>query len=206
MNIKKLICIVCSAAILLALTACGEKSDSDKAGDPSSAASVPNKLITLGNTTVKEISEKLEALDLEDGFTLSLAEDRLGGEYAYVKYELLDSSKKTLATISSGSDLENKAASFAVGWNYAENTSELNAKLLDASKLLLKAAWNEYSEDNYKTLEQSFKLTVDYIDRFADMNITETAPTASGSGFISFIMSSGHFKLMVSYPNLVENV
>lgn len=207
MNLKKLLCITFSAALLLSFTACDDEKE-DKGGESAASSTVSqiSKVITLGNTTVKEIAEKAAALDLKNGLKLSVTEDRLDGEYASIRYEIIDEQGTALAKVTAGSDLENKAASFAVSWNYAEYETEVNSKLLSAVKVLLTAAWPEYSESNYESLEQNFRLETDFIDRYIDINIAEAAPASGSSGFISMGMSSGSFKLTIVYPDLVENV
>ena len=194
-------------ALIFCFSACGNKNNTTSTtSNMSDTVSLPNKIITIGNTTVKEIATKLIDIKFDNELKLSIEVDSLNAEQSAISYFIVDANNKHLAQISMFSDLENKAAQFTISWEYKNNTSDINEQLLEATKAILPAVWPEYSQSNYEALERNFKLTTDYIDRFVDTNTSESAPASGDSGFISLSTSSGVVIFSIRYPNLVENV
>lgn len=208
MNIKRILSLIMVTALIFCFSACGSKENNSTVSDTSSVDLGPTKIVTIGKTTVKEIAEKMAMVELSDGLKLSVTEDNTNDQYSSIKYAIVDSENKNLATIAINSDLENKAAMLNFSWDYAENDTALNKQILSCLKAVFPAVWPKYSEDNYKALEQNFKLETDYIDRFisTDSNVTEASPSTNSYEFVSLSITSGSVIFSIHYPDVVENV
>ena len=205
---KKLLVFVLTTLMIMCFIGCGKNNTATNSipSDTSDTVSLPNKIVTIGNTTVKKIAEKLSKTELGNNLKLSVKNDALDAAFSSISYSIVNTDNKNLAEISLFSDLENKASMFYVSWEYQDNNKETNEQLLTATKALLPAVWPEYSQSNYEALERNFKLTTDYIDRFINTNTSESAPALGDSGFIALSTSSGTVTFTIRYPNVVENV
>lgn len=208
MNAKKILCLLLVAALIFSFSACGSKKDNSTVSNTSSVDLGPTKIVTIGKTTVKEIAEKMSKIELNNGLKLSVTKDNRNEQYSSIAYSVVDSGNTNLATIAISSDLENKAAMLNFSWDYAENETALNNQILSCLKCVFPAVWPKYSEDNYKALEQNFKLETDYIDRFisTNSNITEASPSANSYEYVSLSITSGTVIFTICYPDVVEDV
>lgn len=208
MNVKRILSLIMVTALIFCLSACGSEENNSTVSNTSSVDLGPTKIVTIGKTTVKEISEKMQAVELKDGLKLSVTKDNSNEQYSSIVYSIVDSENKNLATIAINSDLENKAAIFNFSWDYAENDTALNKQILSCLKAIFPAVWPKYSEDNYKALEQNFKLETDYIDRFVstDSNVTEASPSTDSYEYVSLSITSKTVIFSIRYPDVVENV
>lgn len=205
---KKLLVFVLTTLMIMCFVGCGKNNNATNSSpsDASDTISLPNKIVTIGNTTVEKIAEKLSKTELGNNLKLSVKNDALDTEFSSISYAIVNSDNKNLAEISLFSDLENKASMFTVSWEYKDNSKETNEQLLTATKALLPAVWPEYNQSNFEALERNFKLTTDYIDRFINTNTSESAPASGDSGFIALGTSSGTVTFTIRYPNVVENI
>lgn len=208
MNVKRILSLIMVTALIFCLSACGSEENNSTVSNTSSVDLGPTKIVTIGKTTVKEISEKMQAVELKGGLKLSVTKDNSNEQYSSIVYSIVDSNNKNLATIAINSDLENKAAMLNFSWDYAENDTALNKQILSSLKAIFPAVWPKYSEDNYKALEQNFKLETDYIDRFVstDSNVTEASPSTDSYEYVSLSITSKTVIFSIRYPDVVENV
>ncbi len=205
---KKTLCFIISAGIVCSFSACGKnnKNNTNSTLSTVSEEEKPpiNNEFTIGNLTVLQIKDILDKTVLEDGLVLEKSEDNTDKEYHSITYVIKDSKGKKQATVSANSDLENKAASFSVSWDYNKATAELNTSLAKASKTLVTSVWPDYSEEYMGYVSKNVSFETSYLNAFRNENMTYTANAVSG--FISAGMSSGKVTFTVVYANLVENV
>lgn len=204
--IKRAVCLLLAVVIFAGLTACGKKKD-DVASTESTASKAPERdtKFTIGNLTVVDIIGKLSEIILNDGLTLSLTVDGTDAELDTAEYAIKDSDGKVRATVTVNSDLENKAATFMVLWDYSKYTNDENQALATAAKTLVIAVWPDYTEDYMAKVEYKLRFETSFLNALKDKNVSYTA-NAVGSGYISAGMSSNNVYYTISYPNLVENV
>ncbi len=204
--IKRSACLLLAVVILLGLTACGkEKDDASSAESTVSKAPEKDTKFTIGNLTVVDIMKNLNEITLNDGLTLSLTVDGTDAELDTAEYEIKGSDGKVRATVTVNSDLENKAATFMVLWDYGKYNNDENQALATAAKTLVIAVWPDYTEDYMTKVEYKLRFETSFLNALKDKNISYTA-NAVGSGYISAGMSSNNVYYTISYPNLVENV
>ena len=201
---KRLLCLVIAVLITVSLTACGGGNEnSASANSAGSDESVP-QFFTIGNLTVAEISQKLKATVLENGYTVSVKEENLDAQSPYLMFSIIDASGAEAAVINSYSDLERKASDFSISWNYTDNDDNENTALIAVAKTLIIAMWPDYTDDGMKIVEETVLFTSDEINKIKDTN---TMLCASGyEGYISLGMSLGRITFAIRYPNVVENV
>lgn len=202
---KKILSVLIAVFAVLSLASCGSNNSSSNASDAQSAASTVSEITeyTIGNTTAKELSGKISALQYPDGFTCELKDDGLGNEYASAEYTVKSKDGKEMS-VRISSDLENKAANVMMSWSYKDCSAEVNTSFVEISKNIVIASWPDYSEDGMKVVEKMCKFTPEHFKSISSKNISETANAVSG--YIAIGMSSGMAYVTICYPNLVENV
>lgn len=199
------ICIAIIAVLaLLSFASCGKK-DVSSTDSVSSNESViqKNTEFTIGNTTAKELSEKIPAVTLPDGYSVEMTENGLDSEQAYVSFKVKSGDGNEME-ISVRSDLENKAAGMMIMWDFNKCSEETNTAFIEISKNTVIASWPDYSEEYMELVEKNFKFTYEYFNSISSKNVSKTANAVSG--FISVGMSSNTAIVNVCYPDLVENV
>lgn len=210
MNILKRFMYLSLCGILIfCLSACGKKEGNDSVITDGTASTVSDDsntpYFTIGNLTVKEIMTVFSGISLNDSLVLSLVTDGTDTEYHHAEYEIKDESGNQLATVSTSSDLENKAASVSISWNYNDMDEQTNTKIVAASKTIITSVWPDYSEEALSLVEKTVRFETGFLNAFRNETRAYTANSKTG-GFISANMSGGYATFTILYPNLIENV
>ncbi len=206
-NLKKMACIGLALLFALSITACGNKNSTD--GNVSTVSSTTQnteepKTYTIGNLTVTEVMAILKDLTLNDGLLISLTKDGTNEEYHSAEYRITTSKGTKLGSISVSSDLENKAASLRVSWNYNKTTADRNKSLTAAAKTIIIACWPDYTEEYLKVVEETVAFETSFLNAFRNENTTYASGAIGGS--ISVGIVDGIVTFAIFYPNLIENV
>lgn len=202
---KRILSVFVVIIAVFSLASCGSDNGSSNASDAQSTASTMSEITeyTIGNTTAKELSGKISALQYPDGFTCELKDDGLGNEYASAGYIVRSSDGKEMS-VNISSDLENKAANVMMSWNYKECSADVNTSFVEISKSIVIASWPDYSKEAMNVVEKMCKFTPEHFKAISNQNISKTSNAVSG--YIAIGMSSGKAYVTICYPNLVENV
>lgn len=198
---KKLLCILLAAAMLLLFASCeSEKTESVESEVTSEPVA---EFISTGNLTVSDISQKLNELGTVNGFGFTVKQDKTDSSSPYIIFAVNDASGEEAAEIDARSDLEKKAASFTIKWNYAESDA-INAELLAVSRALLIEMWPEYDDSQMRLVEKTFSFSKDDVDKLVETNVMKATP--GSNGYVYLNMSLGKISIGIKYSNTEEFV
>ncbi len=206
--LKSIIYILLIFCMTISFISCGKKGEviNENSNTLETESTTQNKITkyTIGNLTVINIKDILDKTSLNDELKLELTNDKTNDQFCSIEYSIKDKSGKKMATVFANSDLENKASSFSITWDYNNSTANENEVLVKATEILIISVWPDYSEEYMEYVVKTVAFKTSFLNAFRNENTAYTANAVSG--FISAGISAGKVTYTISYANLVENV